>query len=82
MYHYLLEECTDSLILCVYQHAHIENIKTVANLTNKKVVCILHFHERAGYLQQYDTLLRELKAHPASDAVPPDQYEVECVALA
>ena len=43
-------------ILSLYlfsQHAHIENIKTVANLTNNKDVfmCILRFHARAGYLQ-------------------------------
>ena len=63
----------------VSQHAHIENIKTVANLTNNKDVfmCILRFHARAGYLQHYETLLKELNEHPASDIVPPDQYEVE-----
>ena len=69
--------------MCVFQHAHIENIKTVANLSNNKDVfmCILRFHARAGYLQHYETLLKELNAHPATDPVPPDQYEVECVAL-
>ncbi len=41
-------------------------------------MCILRFHARAGYLQHYETLLKELNAHP----VPPDQYEVERVALA
>ncbi len=61
----------------------VENIKTVANLTNNKDVfmCILRFHARAGCLQHYETLLKELNAHPALDPVPPDQYEVECVAL-
>ena len=70
--------------MCVLQHAHIENIKTVANLSNNKDVfmCILRFHARAGYLQHYETLLKELSGHPASDPVPPDQYEVERVALA
>ncbi len=67
------------------QHAHIENIKTLADLTNNKdvlmCIMILYFHARAGYLQHYETLLKELNAHPASDPVPPDQYEVECVAL-
>jgi len=65
------------------QHAHIENIKTVANLSNNKDVfmCILCFHARSGYLQHYETLLKELNAHPGSDPVPPDQYEVECAAL-
>jgi hypothetical protein len=69
--------------VCVVQHAHIENIKTVANLSNNKDVfmCILRFHARAGYLQHYETLLKELNEHPASEAVPPDQYEVERVAL-
>ena len=42
---------------------------------------ILRFHARAGYLQHYETLLEELNAHPATDPVPPDQYEVERVAL-
>ena len=62
--------------MCVLQHAHIENIKTVANLSNNKDVfmCILRFHARAGYLQHYETLLKELNGHPASDPVPPDQY--------
>jgi hypothetical protein len=69
--------------VCVVQHAHIKNIKTVANLSNNKDVflCILCFHARAGYLQHYETLLKELNAHPATDPVPPDQYEVECIAL-
>ncbi len=67
----------------VFQHAHIENIKTVANLSNNKDVfmCILCFHARTGYLQHYETLLKELNALPATDPVPPDQYEVERVAL-
>ena len=57
--------------------------KTVANLSSNKDVfmCILCFHARAGYLQHYETLLKELNVHPATDPVPPDQYEVECVAL-
>ena len=38
------------------QHAHIENIKTVANLSNNKDVfmCILRFHARADYLQLFE----------------------------
>jgi hypothetical protein len=67
------------------QHAHIENIKTVANLTNNMNVfmCILRFHARAGYLQTYETLLKEINMHPGSASVPvaDDQYLVECVAL-
>ena len=68
----------------LYQHAHIENLKTVANLTNNKDIfmCIIRFHARAGYLQQYETLLKEINSHPGSEEVPPDQYEVETVALA
>ena len=71
------------------QHAHIENIKTVANLTNNKDVfmSILRLHARAGYLQHYETLLKEIEVHPTSDAThiedePVDQYEVERFALA
>jgi hypothetical protein len=44
----------------------------VANLTNNKDVflCILRFHARAGYLQTYETLLKEINAHPGSEEVP------------
>ena len=40
-----------STFVIVFQHAHIENIKFVANLTNNKDVfmCILRFYARAGY---------------------------------
>jgi type IV secretory pathway protease TraF len=50
---------------------HVENIKTVANLTNNKDVflCIIRFHAQAGYLQTYETLLKEINAHPASEEV-------------
>jgi hypothetical protein len=67
-----------------FQHAHLEMIKTVANLTNNKDVflCIILFHTRAGYLQTYETLLKEINAHPASNEVPPAQYAVKSVALA
>ena len=44
-------------------------------------MCILRFHARAGYLHHYETLLKELNVHPRTDSVPPDQYEVERVAL-
>jgi hypothetical protein len=62
----------------IFQHAHIENTKTVANLTNNKDVflCIIRFHARAGYPQTYETLLKEINAHPTSEEVPPDQYAV------
>ena len=73
-------------ILSLYlfcQHAHIKNIKTVANLTNNKDVfmCILRFHAWAGYLQTYDTLLKEINMHPGSAQVDNDQFLVESVAL-
>ncbi len=52
------------ILTCFEQHAHIENIKTVAILTNNKDVfmCILLYHTRAGYLQTYETLLTEINA--------------------
>jgi hypothetical protein len=43
---------------------------------------ILSFHARASFLQIYETLLKELNAHPSSDRVLLDQYAVESVALA
>ena len=45
-------------------------------------MCIIRFHARAGYLQHYETLLKEINSHAGSEEVPPDQYEVETVALA
>jgi hypothetical protein len=47
-------------------------------------MCIIRFHARAGYLQTYETLLKEINTHPGSDYVPgaDDQYQVECLALA
>ncbi len=45
-------------------------------------MCILRYHARAGYLQTYETLLKEVNSHPGSTLVAPDQYEVECAALA
>ncbi len=67
------------------QNAHIENIKTVANLTNNKDVfmCILRIHAISCvcYLQTYEALLKEINAHPSSADVPPDLYAVETGAL-
>ncbi len=56
----------------------------VANLTNNKDVfmCLLCFHARAGYLQTYETLLKEINEHPGSAPVREDQYRIESVALA
>ncbi len=47
-------------------------------------MCIIRFHARVGYLQTYETLLKEINAHPGSAYVPgaDDQYQVECLALA
>jgi hypothetical protein len=48
-------------------------------------MCILRFHARAGYLQTYETLLKELSSHhgsEGSEGAAADQYAVECVALA
>ncbi len=47
-------------------------------------MCILSFHAQAGYLQHYETLLKELEDVPdavGSQAEPEDQYDVERVAL-
>jgi len=47
-------------------------------------MCILRFHARAGYLQHYEALLKELEDVAEADgsqAEPQDQYEVERVAL-
>jgi hypothetical protein len=53
----------------------------VANLSNNKDVfmCILRVHARAGYLQHYETLLKELKDVSDADgsqAGPQDQYDM------
>jgi hypothetical protein len=45
-------------------------------------MCILRYHARVGYLQHYETLLKEINSHPGSSPVPPDQYAVESAALA
>ena len=45
-------------------------------------MCILCFHAWAGYLQTYETLLKELNEHPGSAPVEEDQYRIESVALA
>ena len=43
-------------------------------------MCILRFHA-LGYLQTYETLLKEHNSHPGSKPVRDDHYEVECLAL-
>jgi hypothetical protein len=44
------------------EHAHIDIIKSMAHLTNKKDVflCILRYHCRHGLLQQYEQLLEDM----------------------
>ena len=48
---------------------------------NKDIfMCILRFHASAGYLQHYETQLKELNLHPDGDAskeAPLDQYDVK-----
>ena len=44
-------------------------------------MCILRFHAWAGYLQTYETLLKEINMHPGSAQVDNNQYLVESVAL-
>ena len=48
------------------EHAQIDLIKAIAGCTNTKVVfmCILRFHARKGYLQHYESILKELEGHP------------------
>ena len=56
------------------------------NMYKHVLDCNSFFHARAGYLQHYEALLKELEEHVPEDvvpqAVPDDQYAVECVALA
>jgi hypothetical protein len=44
------------------EHAHIDIIKNVAHLTNNKDVflCILRYHCRRGFVQQYEQMLEDL----------------------
>ena len=35
-------------------------------------MCIIRFHASAGYLQIYETLLKEINSHPGSNQVPPN----------
>ena len=44
-------------------------------------MCILRFQALAGYLQTYETLLKEINMHPGSALVDDDQFPVESVAL-
>jgi hypothetical protein len=71
--HIMYNVCTVYALILnwLYQHAHIDNLKTIANLTNNKDVftCIIRFHARAGYLQTYETLLKEINSHPGSEII-------------
>jgi hypothetical protein len=44
------------------EHAHIDLIKNVAHLTNNKDVflCILRYHCRRGFVQQYEQMLEDM----------------------
>ena len=44
-------------------------------------MCTLRFHARAGYLQTYETLLKEINMHTGSAPVEDDQFLLESVAL-
>ena len=61
------------------EHAHIDLIKAIAECTNNKDVfmCILRFHARKGYLQHYESILKELEGHPeqpSESSAPQDSY--------
>ena len=61
------------------EHAHIDLIKAIAECTNNKDVfmCILRFHARKGYLQHYESILKELEGHPdqtSESSSPQDSY--------
>ena len=61
------------------EHAHIDLIKAIAECTNNKDVfmCILRFHARKGYLQHYESILKELEGHPdqpSKSSAPQDSY--------
>jgi hypothetical protein len=67
---YTFVQCALPVVLifnldCDFQHVHIKNIKTLAELLNIKNVfmCILCFHAHAGYLKHYETLLKELNTN-------------------
>jgi hypothetical protein len=46
-------------------------------------MCILRFHARTGYLQHYETLLKEINADPCAQSHDEllDQYDVKRSAL-
>jgi hypothetical protein len=50
------------------EHAHIDLIKNVAHLTNNKDVflCILRYHCRRGFIQQYEQMLENVLDQGAS----------------
>jgi hypothetical protein len=80
-YRYILVYSHGVLVFSARQYREYQG--SVANLTNNKDVfmCILRFHARACYLQTYESLLKEVNAHPGSAPVDDDQYHVECAAL-
>jgi len=64
------------------EHAHIDLIKTVAHLTNNKDVflCILRYHCRRGFVQQYEQMLEDMVDEGAgSQKVALDQDKIASV---
>jgi hypothetical protein len=62
--------------------SRISRLRRILPTTRTVFMCILRFHHdaRAGYLQTYETLIKEINDHPGSAPVADDQYLVESVA--
>ena len=64
------------------EHAHIDLIKNVAHLTNNKDVflCILRYHCRRGFVQQYKQMLEDMVDEGAgSQKVALDQDKIASI---
>jgi hypothetical protein len=64
------------------EHAHIDLIKNVAHLTNNKDVfmCILRYHCRHGFVQQYEQMLEDMVGEGAgSQNMALDQDKIASV---
>ena len=63
------------------EHAHIELLKSVAQLTNNKDVflCILRYHCRRGLVQQYEQMLEDMidDSRAGSRPIDMDQEKIE-----
>ena len=62
-------------------HAHIDIIKNVAHLINNKDVflCILWYHCRRGFVQQYKQMLEDMIDVPLSQTVELDHDKISAV---